>query len=141
MLAVPTYKTIVRTSAIYDLVVTLPFMTPWSLELTLDLFRQLHTAIGLPGTVPDFEPVHLLFAGLMGSVVVVWSIARLRLNLAILGRYDALARMLFALWQIYAVASGASPLLLVFTLFEIVFGVAQAVPHKGDSRALIARTA
>lgn len=141
MLAEPTYKTIVRTSAMYDLVVTAPFMTPWSLELTLDLFRQLHTAIGLPGTIPDFEPVHLLFAGLMGSVVVVWSIARLRLNLAVLGRYDALARMLFALWQVYAVASGASPLLLVFTLFEIVFGVAQTLPHKGDSRASIVRTA
>lgn len=141
MLAEPTYKTIVRTSAMYDLVVTAPFMTPWSLELTLDLFRQLHTAIGLPGTIPDFEPVHLLFAGLMGSVVVVWSIARLRLDLAILGRYDALARVLFALWQIYAVANGASPLLLVFTLFEIIFGVAQALPHKGDSRASTARTA
>ena len=140
MLAEPTYRTIVRTSALYDLIVTAPFMTPWSLELTLDLLRQLHTAIGLPGTIPNFEPAHLLFAGLMGSVVVVWSIARLRLNLAILGRYDALARLFFALWQIYAVASGASPVILVFAAFEIVFGVAQALPHSGDSRALTART-
>ena len=139
MLTEPTYKTIVRTSAMYDLIVTAPFMAPWSLELGLDLFRQLHTAIGLPGTIPDFEPSHLLFAGLMGSVVVVWSIVRLRLNLAILGRYDALARMLFALWQIYAVASGASSLLLAFTAFEIGFGVAQAMPHNGDSRTLTAR--
>ena len=141
MLAEPTYKTIVRTSALYDLVVTAPFMTPWSLDLTLHLFRQLHTAIGLPGTVPDFEPAHMLFAGLMGSVVVVWSLARLRLNLAILGRYDALARLLFALWQVYAVSIGASPLLLAFTVFEIVFGLAQALPHKGDGRTVKAVTA
>lgn len=112
MLTEHTYKAIVRTSATYDLIVTAPFMTPWSLELTLDVLRQLHIATGLPGTIPNFEPTHMLFAGLMGSVVVVWSIARLRLNLAILGRYDAVARMFFALWQIYAVASGASPVIL-----------------------------
>ncbi len=70
----------------------------------------------------------MLFAGLMGSVVVVWSLARLRLNLAELGRYDAVARLLFAAWQIYAVANGATPLLLVFTVFEAGFGIAQALP-------------
>jgi hypothetical protein len=135
MLSEARYKTIVRASAVYDLVVTAAFTTPWTLTLTLDLFQKLHTMLGLPGTIPGFEPTHLLFGGLMGSVVVVWSLARLRLNLAVLGRYDAAARALFALWQIYAVASGASPLLLAFTLFEIAFGIAQALPYRGDSAA------
>jgi hypothetical protein len=88
----------------------------------------LDTQLGLPGESPAFGISHLLFAGLMGSVVVVWSLARLKLDLAILGRYDALARLLFALWQIHAVANGATPLLLIFAVFEIVFGIAQALP-------------
>ena len=71
---------------------------------------------------------------------MVWSLVRLRLQLPILGRYDALARMSFALWQIYAVAAGASPVILIFTVFEIVFGVAQALPQKGDAQALATRT-
>jgi len=128
MLSAATYRTIVRTSAAYDLVVTAPFMTPWTLSFTIDLLHHLHTQFGLPGAFPAFEVSHLLFAGLMGSVVVVWSLTRLRLDLAVLGRYDALARMLFALWQIYAVANGVTPLLLIFTVFEVGFGLAQALP-------------
>ena len=50
-----------------------------------------------------------------------------------LGRYDALARLLFAVWQVYSVANGATPVILVFTVFEIAFGVAQAMPY-GVSR-------
>lgn len=131
MISNATYRAIVRTSATYDLVVTAPFMTPWTLAFTIDLFHQLHINLGLPGTFPVFEISHLLFAGLMGSVVVVWSLARLRLDLAVLGRYDALARLLFALWQVYAVANGATPLLLIFTAFEVGFGLAQALPSRG----------
>jgi hypothetical protein len=138
MLSESTYKTVVRASAAYDLVVTAPFMTPWTLVLTMDLFRQIQTGLGLPGSVPAFEATHMLFAGLMGSVVVVWSIARLRLNLAILGRYDAWARMLFALWQVYAVANGATPLLLIFTVFEVGFGIAQALPFGADQATPLA---
>jgi hypothetical protein len=132
MLSQDAYKKIVRLSATYDLIVTAPFMTPWTLVLMLGLFDQLHLWFGLPGQIPAFETTHLLFAGLMGSVVVVWSLARLRLNLAVLGRYDALARFCFASWQIFAVANGATPLLLAFTAFEIGFGVAQALPHGGS---------
>lgn len=89
--------------------------------------------LGLPGGVPVFGPTHMLFAGLMGSVVVVWSMARLRLKLPVLGRYDAVARLLFAAWQVFAVAIGATPLILVFTVFEMVFGVLQALPYQSES--------
>ena len=128
------YKRIVRLSAAYDLVVTAPFMTPWTLVVILGLIDQLHRALGLPGQMPTLDIMHYLFAGLMGSVVVVWSMARLRLDLAVLGRYDAVARLLFAAWQIYAVANGATPLLLAFTVVEIGFGLAQAMPY-GRSEA------
>ena len=134
MLAEATYRTVVGTSAAYDLAVTAPFMTPWTLMFILDLLKQLHTYLGLPGAFPEFEISPLLFAGLLACVVVVCSLARLRLKLKVLGRYDALARLLLAIWQIYAVANGATPLLLIFTVFEIGFGVAQSLPSFPQDR-------
>lgn len=122
------FRAIVRASAMYDLIVTAPFMTPWSLMLAIGMIDALHIRLGLPGAVPAFETTHYLFAGLMGSVVVVWSLARIHLGAPILGRYDAVARLLFALWQIHAVANGATPIILVFTVFEITFGILQALP-------------
>ena len=127
-----TYKSIVRASALYDLIVTAPFVTPWTLTIVLGLVHDVHLHLGLPGIVPTFGPTHLLFAGLMGSVVVVWSLARLRLNVPILGRYDAAARFLFAAWQFFAVATGATPLILIFTAFEVVFGLLQVLPYQKE---------
>ena len=39
-----------------------------------------------------------------------------------------MARALFALWQAWALYQGASPLLAMFLVVEIGFGVAQAWP-------------
>lgn len=132
-----TFRVIVRASAIYDLIATAPFMTPWSLMLAIGMIDYLHTSLGLPGALPVFAATHYLFAGLMGSVVVVWSLARIHLGAPILGRYDAVARLLFALWQVYAVANGATPIILFFTVFEILFGILQALPvnarHGADA--------
>lgn len=138
MLSETAFRRVVRASALYDLVITWPFATPWTFVMVMGFFGQLHLALGLPGAVPVFEPTHLLAGNLMGSVVVVWSLARLHLGLPILGRYDAVARALFATWQIYAVATGASPLLLVLTVFEVGFGIAQALPLVAKTEQSIA---
>jgi hypothetical protein len=45
-----------------------------------------------------------------------------------LGRYDAVARGLFAAWLAYALASGATLLVLPFLIVEIGFGLLQSVP-------------
>lgn len=72
----------------------------------------------------------MLFANLLGSVVVVWSLWRLAQPSRRVGLYDALARALFAAWQLYAVAQGASFLILGFTVFEVLFCIAQILPVK-----------
>jgi uncharacterized membrane protein len=72
--------------------------------------------------------IGMLFANLLGSVVVVWSLWRLAQPSRQAGLYDALARTLFATWQLYAVAHGASVLILGFTVFEALFAVAQVWP-------------
>ena len=64
-------------SALYDLVVTAPFATPLTAPLAITQLHGLHTALGLPGTIPEFAPMHLFFVNLFGTIVVLWSAVRL----------------------------------------------------------------
>lgn len=117
------YRRIVKARAWYDLFATIGFATPWT-------FAVIHTALamtaqGLPGTFPEFEASHVLMANLLGSIVTVLRIPDPQLQF---WRYDAAGRFLFATWQIYAVMRGASVIILSFTVFELVFGIAQSLP-------------
>jgi hypothetical protein len=122
------YRNVVRGSAWYDLIVTAAFVTPWSFALV----HQLLTALNWPGELPAFEPLHMLMANLLGSVVCVWAVLRIRDPQALYGRYDAVARFLFAAWQGYALLRGASSILVVFLVFELAWGVVQALPICGE---------
>lgn len=118
------YRRLVQASAWYDLVVTIGFATPWT-------FAWVHAALqaaaqGLPGSFPAFEPAHVLLANLLGSIVTVWAVLRIRDPQQQFGRYDAAGRFLFAAWQVHAVVHGASVIILGFTVAEIAFGVAQS---------------
>jgi len=121
----PSYLRIVRASAAYDLLVTLPFALPWGFAAVHAAMAALAAAWSLPGTVPALDPLHMLLANLLGSVVVVWSLARWWAPSVLMGRLDAVARGLFAVWQVYAVAHGASSIVLLFTAAEVAFGVLQ----------------
>jgi hypothetical protein len=125
------YRNVVRGSAWYDLVVTAAFATPWSFALVHGML----SALNLPGELPAFQPVHMLMANLLGSVVCVWAVLRIRDPQARYGRYDAVARFLFAAWQGYALLHGASSILIVFLVFELAWGVAQVLPVEKPSRA------
>jgi len=127
------YRNVVRGSAWYDLIVTAAFATPWSFAALHGVLTALSQAFELPGELPPFEPVHLLMANLLGSVVCVWSVLRIRDPQQVYGRYDAVARFLFAAWQGYALAHGASSLLVVFLFFELTWGVAQVLPVQSTS--------
>jgi hypothetical protein len=128
------YRRIVQASGWYDLVVTIGFATPWT-------FAAIHSMLsiaaqGLPGAFPQFEPAHMLMANLLGSIVTIWAVLRIRDPQLQFGRYDAIGRFMFATWQIYAVVHGASVLILGFTLFEILFGVIQSLPVAKDEKEL-----
>ncbi|WP_229414496.1 hypothetical protein [Zemynaea arenosa] len=123
-----TFRRVVQASAWYDLIVTAGFATPWTFAIIHGLLQQ--AAAGLPGTLPPFEPAHMLMANLLGSIVVVWALLRLHEPRALYGRFDAAGRVLFAAWQLYAVAHGASVLVLGFTVVEIGFGIVQMLPLR-----------
>ncbi|WP_440973946.1 hypothetical protein [Pseudomonas koreensis] len=126
------YRQLVRGSAWYDLIVTAAFVTPWSFAVLHGALRALSQALDLPGELPAFEPVHLLIANLFGSVVCMWAVLRIRDPQQIYGRYDAVTRFLFAAWLAYALAHGASSLVVGFLVLELAWGIAQVLPIRGE---------
>jgi hypothetical protein len=130
-----TFRKIVLGSAAYDLLVTAPFATPWSFAYAhaqLDAINQ-----GLSGAaLPAFAPFHVLFACLLGSVVLTWSLLRLSDPQQRFGRFDGLARLLFSTWMIWTLAVTGAPLLWLFIVPEVSFCVAQWLPVSDGQRAV-----
>ncbi|GAA1666039.1 hypothetical protein GCM10009830_09610 [Glycomyces endophyticus] len=121
------YLTVVRASAAYDLVVTAGFATPWTFALVHAGLNALSGALGLDA-FPGLDPMQILYANLMGSVVVVWSLLRLARPQRLHGLLDAAARVLFSLWMAYALASGGPDLLWPFLIVEVSWGAIQLAP-------------
>ncbi len=130
MISLPFYMRIVRASAWYDLIVTVGFATPWTFMAIHQSLLALSQSMAIPGALPPFEPAHMLMANLLGTVVTLWAVLRLRHTQRVHGQYDAAARFAFAALQLYAVAHGASLLVMGFTVFELLFGVAQLLPIR-----------
>jgi hypothetical protein len=103
-----------RAGALYDLVASAAFLTPWTAVLMLDL-------IGAPRA----DAMSLLFATLFGTVVVMWSIARWRRPEPLLIGIDTVGRALFSLWFVWALWHGQTPALAVFLVLELFWGAAQ----------------
>ena len=130
------YLRIVRAGGWYDLLVTWPFALPWTFAWLYANLNLLAQTLGLPRTPHPLGSTLRLLAHLLGSVVVVWSVARIVAPSLLLGRLDGVARLLFAAWQIYAVAHGANAIVLGFTAFELLFGVLQWWRVQGAGMAL-----
>jgi hypothetical protein len=70
----------------------------------------------------------MLFACLMGSIVLVWSTLRILEPTQRLGRFDGVGRFLFSLWMAWCLAATGAPVLWLFVLPEFAWGVAQWWP-------------
>jgi hypothetical protein len=132
------FLAIVRASAAYDLLLTAPFATPWTFALVHTQLSAVNRSLG-GDALPDFGPFHVLFACLMGSIVLVWSVLRLRAASVTLGRYDGVGRFLFSTWMAWALASTGAPLLWLFLVPEFCWGVAQWLPIAQDEGSSTAR--
>jgi len=130
MLASPTFRKIVLGSAIYDLIVTAPFATPWSFAFARTQLDGINQLLG-GAALPAFEPFHVLFACLLGSVVLVWSLLRISDPQQRFGRFDGMARLLFSTWMIWTLAVTGAPLLWLFIVPEMAFCVVQWLPVRG----------
>jgi hypothetical protein len=124
-----TFRKIVLGSAIYDMLVTAPFATPWSFAFAHTQLDSINQALG-GAALPAFTPFHVLFACLLGSVVLVWAALRISDPQERYGRFDGVARLLFSTWMAWALAATAAPLLWLFVLPELAWGVAQWLPVR-----------
>jgi hypothetical protein len=91
MISVNKNLQIVRASAIYDLIVTAGFMTPWTASLMFTGFSALSDALALNRAVSTPDITAMLFTNLLGSVVVIWSAWRLMQPNRTVGLYDVVA--------------------------------------------------
>ena len=121
------YLRLVRASGAYDLIVTVGFATPWTFALVHAALNSLSDAFGTSG-FPEPDLMQVLYANLMGSVVVIWSLLRVVRPLRLHGLFDGFARILFSIWMAYALALGAPNLLWLFLAAEISWGVVQLAP-------------
>ncbi|SMR83437.1 hypothetical protein SAMN04488030_3356 [Aliiroseovarius halocynthiae] len=120
---------IYRASAWYDLIVTAPLAIYPGFLLVFWALNQLHGALGIEA-LPPFTALGVMFANFTGSVVIVWSLVRLRWDDVRLARYDAAARWLFSAAMLVALWHGASPILVPVVIIEIAFGVLQSLPLR-----------
>lgn len=119
-------RRVVRASALYDLIVTAGFATPWTAALALGSVTDVHRALGLDGALPVIDdPFSMLFANLLGSIVVVWAVVRLIRPTPFLGAGDTVGRLLFSTWFAWALLEGASPVLVGFLVLEVGWGLVQ----------------
>lgn len=130
MLTQHLYHRLYRVSAWYDLAVTWPFATPLTLWLYWEgVMQPLSAASGLPA-LPALDPHAVLFANFFGTVVLIWSVVRLKLNDVRLALYDGIGRAAFSAWMIYALSQGVTPLVWVFLLPELGFAILQLAPPR-----------
>ncbi|MEV6237871.1 hypothetical protein [Lentzea sp. NPDC051838] len=102
-----------KAGALYDLVATAAFLTPWTGGAMLSL-------LGTPTSDST-----LMFATLFGTVVVMWSIARWRKPEPLLIAIDTVGRALFSLWFAWALWHGQTPAIALFLALELFWGAAQ----------------
>ena len=119
-----TYRHLVRASALYDILVAAALATPWTLPIVHGLMSGLNEQLG-GAPLPAFAPFHMFIAGLLGSIVVVWSLLRLRAPSLLLGRHDGVARFLFSSWMAWTLAQTGAPVLWLLLVPEFLWGVAQ----------------
>lgn len=123
------FSRLVRASAIYDLLVTAPFTTPWTFSFVHSQLSAVNQGLG--GTaLPAFAPFHVLFACLLGSLVLVWSLLRIADPQQRFGRFDGVARFMFATWMVWALSTTGEPLLWIFIVPELAWGIAQWWPVR-----------
>lgn len=114
-------------SSWYDLVVSAPFALPVTLTLMWGgIMVPLHASLGLE-PLGQLSPHGTLFANFFGSVVIIWAIVRLYLADVRLAMFDGVGRGLFCIAMLNALSAGASPLIWIFFVPELIFCLLQVV--------------
>jgi hypothetical protein len=116
----------VRFSGLYDLIVTFPFALPGMVSVQLLTLAKIQDSLGFSGQFPVFEPMHLFFLNLLGSIVTIWSVLRIVKPEPLFVLADGVGRAAFSSLMIYYLAVWSMPRIVVlFLVPEILFGAMQ----------------
>lgn len=117
---------VVYFSALYDLIITAPMASPWTAQWLEKFWLYLHESQALSGNAPSLEPpLAMLFANLLGSLTIIWSIVRLRRPQLSLGAADTAVRLIFSVLMLHAIFNGASGILWYFLATELLWAIVQ----------------
>jgi hypothetical protein len=117
-----------RAGAIYDLITTVGFATPWTATLVLGILADVHSELGLAGDpMPTFETSPLLFVTLFGVIVTLWSVVRILRPVPLLIAADTIGRAAFSTFFIWSLLEGHSAVVVAFLVPEVSWLVAQAI--------------
>ncbi len=125
------FRKLVRASAIYDLLFSLPMATPWTFAWMHAQLNHANLALG-GAPFPAMAPFHMMLVNMLGSVVVVWSLVRIRNPSRENGRWDATGRFLFSLWFARTIVLVQAPVAVLFLVPELLWGILQAWPRVRD---------
>lgn len=129
------YRSIIRSSGLFDIVIMLPFAIPGVVAWTMAQLQTIHNSLFLSGTLPDFSPFHLFFINIMALVSIVWSVLRIQNPMPRYAAYDTVARILIAaVMLIYLLYYNVSELLWLFFIAEITWAALQINGHLNKSR-------
>jgi hypothetical protein len=119
-------KTAYRCVACWDLALTLPFALPFVNVRAMALLHALNDVLSAQRLFPAFQGLHMFFAQLFGIMAVLWAAVRIHKPSAYLALYDSIGRFVVAFLMVSFSLSGGSFVPMLFSVSEIVFGVAQA---------------
>jgi hypothetical protein len=99
----------------------------WSLQICV--LAKVHQLLDWGRDFQGFEPIHLLFMSLLGSIVTVWSLLRIINPESRFGLYDSAARLLFSIHMVLAVLSSGTRNIWLYFAPEITGGIVQLVVY------------
>ncbi len=113
------------TSSWYDLAMSAPFALPIFFTLTWDyVLTPINTGLGF-GALEPLGPHGVMFANFYGSIVMLWALVRIYTGDVRLAVVDGAGRLLFSIAMLHALLHGATLLVWIFLVPEIIFCVLQ----------------
>jgi len=120
------YRSIIKASGIYDILILLPFAIPGVVELVFTLINKIHDDFALTGSLPEFSPYHFMFVNIMAIISIVWAVIRIRNPIPLYACYDTVARLLIAsIMLIYLLNYDVTQIIWLFFIAEVSWAILQ----------------
>ena len=129
--------TVLRGAAIYDLIITGGLIFSPLVHFVLGVLIRMDGLLGFHTSFGSLDATTVFFINLAAASVIAWSLIRLRQPTPEALRIDILYRGLLIVLQIWAVARGATPVLLGISLVLAAIAAIElrALLHPASAKA------